>query len=90
MRALYAAADYGEIGRWHPENFRCFVSFLEKNEIPNIYAGVAPVWGDAPFDRALMDLLESPVLRPGMNVPLGERLRSVEMYTQALRRRLKR
>lgn len=90
VRALYAAADYGELGRRHPENFRRFVAFLEENGIDNIYSGGGIAWGDAPFDRALMDLPESPVLRPGMRVPLGERLRSAEMYTQALRRRLKR
>ena len=90
IRALYAAADYGEIGRRHPENFRRFVAFLEANGIENIYSGGETARGDAPFDRALMELPESPALRPGMDVPLGERLRSAEMYTQALRRRLKR
>ncbi|MGN0184938.1 MAG: polysaccharide pyruvyl transferase family protein [Aristaeellaceae bacterium] len=90
IRELYAAADFSEPGRRHPENFRRFVAFLEANGIDSIYSDGAPAWGDAPFDRALKELPESPVLRPGMNVPLGERLRSMEMYIQALRRRLKR
>lgn len=89
VRELYAAADYGALGRRHPENFRRFVAFLEANGIANIYSDGAPAWGDAPFDRAIRQLPDSPVLHPGMSVPLGERLRSVEMYTQALRRRLK-
>ncbi|MDO5323840.1 MAG: polysaccharide pyruvyl transferase family protein [Clostridia bacterium] len=90
VRELYAAADFSEPGRRHPENFRRFVDFLDANGIENIYSIGAPAVGEAPFDRALKELPESPVLRPGMNVPLGERLRSMEMYIQALRRKLKR
>ncbi len=90
LRALYEAADFDEFGRRYPENFRRFVDFLSANGIPNIYAGPdAPAPGDAPFDRALEQVSDAPVLRPGDAVPVGERLRSLEMYVQAVRRRLR-
>lgn len=90
IRELYAKADHLAFERKYSANFAHYIDFLNANGIRHIYSEGAPVFGEAPCDRAIAAAPALPMLYSGMKAPLLDRLRTPELYRLLLKYKLDR
>lgn len=89
IQTAYERADFGEFFRKYDKNYRNFLSFLDACGIDHIYKENPPAWGAAPLDAAIAKLEKLPVIHPGMELSLSDRIRSIEMYTWLIKSKIR-
>jgi len=80
VKKAFERSDFSEFSRKYDENFRRYTDFLDTCGIDHIYRENVPAWGEAPLDRAVAQLPELPVIRPGMRLSFEDKMWNLKMY----------